>query len=316
MKHEYEVVDHSVVRNFKVFLVNLDYRAPHIHRDFEICFLLSGSVTVFLGEARMTFSQNDFFVFNPLQSHELRANPHALILSVQIPSGFCRDYYPAIADTEFLFCSGRAMMERRSGAFFRTAVFMAQAYFAMEEGFELLCVGKINELLYELVRFFPYKRTFRETQKKQLENYERIRRMIEYIDAHYTEKLLLSELAEKENLSLTYLSHFFRDCLQISFREYLTSLRCEKARQLLLLTDLNLLDVSMDCGFSDIKYLNRSFQKQYGYSPREYRKRFDLSDLPSKQLSILSTQEFLSRRASLVTLEKIISESFELKNDA
>ena len=48
------------------------------------------------------------------------------------------------------------------------------------------------------------------------------------------------------------------------------SLRCEKARQLLLLTDLNLLDIALELGFSDIKYLNKAFEKQYGYSPSEY----------------------------------------------
>lgn len=76
-----------------------------------------------------------------------------------------------------------------------------------------------------------------------------MRKIIHYIDEHYSEKLLLSDIALKEDLSLTYLSHFFKDYLGIPFQEYLAKIRCEKARQLLLLTDFPLLDICMSCGF-------------------------------------------------------------------
>ena len=108
-----------------------------------------------------------------------------------------------------------------------------------------------------------------------------------------------------QHLSLHYLSHLFKDYFQMSFQQYLAALRCEKARQLLLLTNPNLLDISMESGFSDIKYLNKAFARQYGYSPREYRVQFDREELPAKQRSILSTQEFLSAKASLVWLSRL-----------
>ena len=82
MQHEYELIEHSIIKNFKLFLVDLDYRTSHIHRDFEICFLLDGSVTVLSREAELTAQKNDFFVLNPFQPHELKANGHALILSL------------------------------------------------------------------------------------------------------------------------------------------------------------------------------------------------------------------------------------------
>ena len=65
-----------------------------------------------------------------------------------------------------------------------------------------------------------------------------MRKITHYIDEHYSEKLLLSDIARKEDLSLTYLSHFFKDYLGLPFQEYLAKIRCEKARQLLLLTGL------------------------------------------------------------------------------
>lgn len=65
----------------------------------------------------------------------------------------------------------------------------------------------------------------------------------QYIDEHYSEKLLLSDIAEHENMDLYYLSHFFKDNFGMSFQNYLLKIRCERARHLLILTDY-LLDSS------------------------------------------------------------------------
>ena len=41
MNQEFEIISHSQM-NFKLFLVNMLYRTPHIHKDFELCLLLEG----------------------------------------------------------------------------------------------------------------------------------------------------------------------------------------------------------------------------------------------------------------------------------
>ena len=46
MKDEFEVISHGAA-DYKVFVVNLLYRTPHIHKDFEICLILEGSVRNF-----------------------------------------------------------------------------------------------------------------------------------------------------------------------------------------------------------------------------------------------------------------------------
>lgn len=132
----------------------------------------------------------------------------------------------------------------------------------------------------------------------------RMRRIIRYMEEHYTEKLLLSDIAREENLDLYYLSHFFRECFGITFQDYVTRLRCEKARQLLLLTEYSLLDISIGSGFSDPKYLNKGFLRQYGCTPKAYRKNFRNARLEEQQQSMLTAQEFLSDEAALVILDK------------
>ena len=128
--------------------------------------------------------------------------------------------------------------------------------------------------------------------------------IVEYIDEHSSEKLLLADIAKYLNLDLYYLSHFFRDSFGISFQNYLLKIRCEHARQLLLLSELSLLDISISTGFSDPKYFNKGFIQQYGCTPKEYRKIFKNKKLEVQQKFMLSTQEFLSETSSIIILDK------------
>ena len=60
--------------------------------------------------------------------------------------------------------------------------------------------------------------------------------------------------------------------------------------------------ISIACGFSDIKYFNQGFARQFGCSPRQYRNAFEREELSRQQKSMLSTQDFLSPAASRMTL--------------
>ena len=151
----------------------------------------------------------------------------------------------------------------------------------------------------------PHQTISNAVHQQQKQNYKRIRRISDYIDEHYSEKLLLRDIAEMENLSLTYLSHFFRDHFQMSFQEYLMHLRCERARQLLLLTDHNLLEICLECGFSDIKYLNKGFLEIYKTSPKELRRQSPKKESSPDKSFLQSTQRFLSAEDSLKVLEKV-----------
>lgn len=132
----------------------------------------------------------------------------------------------------------------------------------------------------------------------------RMKKIVQYIDDHYKEKLLLSDIAVQTQLNLYYLSHFFKEAFGTSFQNYIAKLRCEHARQLLLLTDYSLLDISLNCGFSDPKYFNKGFLEQYGCTPKDYRNNFRNAHLERYQGPRLCTQEILSEQESLVILER------------
>ena len=144
-------------------------------------------------------------------------------------------------------------------------------YFSQEKGFEFQCMSSLNLLLYHLVNTLPYRVLSESELNKNSIRIKRMRSILSYIEAHCQEKLLLSDVAHHEHLSTSYLSHFFTEHFGLSFQEYLSNLRCERARQMLLFTPHTLLTISQECGFSDLRYLNQSFLKNYGCTPKQYR---------------------------------------------
>ena len=99
----------------------------------------------------------------------------------------------------------------------------------------------------------------------------RLSRIAEYINNNYSEKITLEMLAKRENVTTTYLSHFIRDNLHMTFQEYISSVRFERALKLLRNTTMCLTDISVVSGFSDVKYLTRMLEKQFGANARECR---------------------------------------------
>ena len=96
---------------------------------------------------------------------------------------------------------------------------------------------------------------------------------MDYIDENFRRKLLLGEIARREGLTMPYLSHLFKDTLGMSFQEYLKKRRFEYARSLLLGTRKSLLDISLESGFSDARYMIRMFEGEFGCTPKEYRRK-------------------------------------------
>jgi AraC-like DNA-binding protein len=307
MENQYEVVKHNAIENLKVFLVNLRCREPHIHRDIEIDFIIDGSVTIRSKNQLLKLHKNDFFILNSCQVHELQADDHVLILALQIAPEFCKSYYPQISEMEFDFCAlSRIVPQDIQKDCLAIAIRLADHYYQEKTGFEFKCMGLANMLFYHLLNNIPYKVISTEEQTKIFRRNHRVQRITSFIETHYTKKLLLANIADNEDLTVSYLSHFFKDNFGLTFQEYLMNLRCEKAKQLLLLTNHTMLDICLENGFSDIKYFNRGFLKKYGCTPKQYRKNFSADSFPITKKSIQSTQEFLSPKDSLDVLSKLI----------
>lgn len=137
---------------------------------------------------------------------------------------------------------------------------------------ELNLIGKMYELLYLLCRdaLADREEVYPINNEK---NMERLRGIMLYVNQYYTEPLRQQAIAKKFYFTTEYFSRFFHKNTGMTFKEYLMRVRVKKAKDEILQTEKTMLEVAMDCGFTDSRSLIRAFKEVYDITPYQFRKK-------------------------------------------
>ncbi len=100
-----------------------------------------------------------------------------------------------------------------------------------------------------------------------------VKKAVDYIESHYSEKLSLKEIAEKLYVTPNYLSDLFKRHTGKNISVYITDVRLEKAKEYLTIPECNVASISERVGIGNSRYFSNIFKKKYGMTPSEYRNR-------------------------------------------
>ncbi len=92
-----------------------------------------------------------------------------------------------------------------------------------------------------------------------------------YITEHQTEELSLEQVARSVHTSKFYFCKMFKKSTGVHFTDYLSRLRTERARNLLLNPNLRISEIAYEVGFQSLTHFNRVFKRILGQSPTTYR---------------------------------------------
>lgn len=107
---------------------------------------------------------------------------------------------------------------------------------------------------------------------KQMSKYSPlIRDLLHYLYLNYPHDCSLAELAERSSVSAEHLSRQFKKEVGQTLSAYITTLRTQKAADLLKTSALSIAEIAMYVGYSDNNYFVKVFKKQYGVTPSTYR---------------------------------------------
>lgn len=95
--------------------------------------------------------------------------------------------------------------------------------------------------------------------------------IITYIHEHISENIGTNVLAEVSGYSSGYLSRVFKQQKGISIHEYITQVRMDLAKEMLVNTNLRIYEISTACGYDNTAYFIKVFKSQIGQTPQEYR---------------------------------------------
>lgn len=98
-----------------------------------------------------------------------------------------------------------------------------------------------------------------------------VTRAREYIQQHQGDELSLGQVAKAVNTSSFYFCKLFKKATGLNFTDYVSRVRIEKAKNLLLNPNLRISEIAYEVGFQSLTHFNRVFKRILGESPSEYR---------------------------------------------
>ena len=137
------------------------------------------------------------------------------------------------------------------------------------DGAELFIQAKLLELISKAYQNFKELSHF---ENNKYQNYQySIYQAVEYIKENFQEHLTLQKIAGFANLSPSFFHTIFKNILGRTPNQYIHQLRLNKAKELLLNSNLSLEEIAFRSGFNSQSYLNYVFQKDLHTTPGHYR---------------------------------------------
>lgn len=94
---------------------------------------------------------------------------------------------------------------------------------------------------------------------------------VSYIEKNYGESFRVGDVARHIGIHPTYLQRLFRERIGMTIVDYVNTVRIDHAKVLLENTGSSIIDIALECGFSNRQHFSRCFKAMTGMSPKQYR---------------------------------------------
>lgn len=265
LKESYEIH----IRNAGVYRFPSSYEfSGHSHRDVEMIYINSGHCVMGVEDSFVPLKQGDYISVSAGVHHcfivDTRENCSITQLEFEMRM-------PESLKDEILFlCQDRNYYKLTSGEtvhflmqnlcrFFRTPGDVVQRETQLLFGFLQLFI-EISQKLQET-----------ESGKQKPEKAKKVEHIIRYLNENYESDICMEDLAQRFGLSTRYIRKCFTRETGMSCRQYITTLRIGKAKELLWYTADTVTEIAMKTGFNSSQYFSRVFQQYTEMTPMEYR---------------------------------------------
>ncbi len=266
----------------RAFVRSVERYPYHWHDTLEIVQVLKGTVNISLGNDDLLLHENDIAVINIGEIHRIiKSEQDNKILFIQIDSSFYRNI---LTDNRYLFiyCCSAYHEAEAPEKYDKLKEQVARLVWALNEQSRTDYNKNIENTLITTLAYitdnFDFLRWGPGTVAFDEKHVERLKQIAEHINNDHNVNPGLKDLAVEVDVSLHHLSHDIKNKFGYTFQELLYYSRIEHAAKLLLSTGERIVDIAMECGFSDPKYLIKHFKQNFQYTPSEFRKMHRAND--------------------------------------
>lgn len=252
----------------------------HCHNEMEFLYLEEGEIEFHIedqvymmkpGQAVFISSNHLHYAINA--SRELsECSYYAIVFSTEMLSGSAitrySDYFTqmGVVGTKGL----RVFDEKKDKTLIQALLMIFSCINKPAVKCELLIRGQLLTIWQELYNEFVYLPTGKVSKSTSFRD---IQKTVEYICENYAENINLATLAKMAGVSESHYCRQFKRFTGFSPFEFLNRQRIMRACEMLQYTDAQIVDIATSCGYNNVSYFNRTFQKYMFESPKQYRKR-------------------------------------------
>ena len=255
----------------------------HWHDEWEIVFLLSGKVSVFIGGCELALNAGEGYFANSgvLHSAQLRSKTgwqHAMVFSPGIIASqgdiIWNTYVSPIITHEnlpFIRLTPDIAWQKEILSYAEKAWFCG----AHEKpDYALTVRSTLSQIACLMLHNIGTEAEHPFTSKMQRDEL-RIKKTLYFIETHFREQITIDDIAASANISVSTLLRLYHDILHTTPIQYVLKYRLDQIRDELMLSPASsIAEIAYSCGFNDISYFNRCFLKEYGTTPSSFRRKY------------------------------------------
>ena len=235
----------------------------HFHQFCEINVITGGEGRHYIGDTSLPARVGDVFIIPPETPHGYYSEGALDIAHVLLSAEFLSRYREELAllPSFSLLFDIEPQVRQTSGRNYNLRIAPHELYEVTEQVSRIVRAEEEKEHAYQNVLTLGFigllgELLRRKMQKSSAESIELLR-VMEYVQENLEQKLTLSLLAQKANMSTATLSRHFREVLHTSPMQYVTACRLSRARELLSEGRLSKTEIAQSCGFFDVSHLNK-----------------------------------------------------------
>lgn len=257
-----------------------DTKVPwHWHEELEFNYIVRGSIKFFTSDKSYVFHQGEAFFINSnvLSALESKLDEQAAVESHLFHPIFLGGHFKSIFSTKYLEpvihnkridileIRGKTKQQRQILSKLRMLSQLQQ-----KEDTEFQTRNILSEIWLLLLE--EIKNLKNDNVSGRLMSQERVQTMMSFIQQNYHQKISLDDIAASAAVSRRECIRCFKSYIHKAPYEYLLTYRIEMAKRLLRETDLLIIDIALNTGFSNGAYFTKIFKEITGKTPKEYRK--------------------------------------------
>lgn len=243
----------------------------HLHEEVEVLLVQEGDMYLLVNNKKIHLKTGDIAIINTLEPHEtMFGSKPCMHLVLQFDP---HRIFNGINDTKDIRCTTYHMTACDNEVYKTTKYLLEKLYDEYKnDDYRMLTTDSLLGFFYSyILRNLSWEYINLTKFDHQLDDIDRLKKAIDYISLNYSKKITINDVARETNYSVSHFSRFFKRMTGDTFVGYLSKLRIYKAESLLITTDKQIGEISVECGFTSIKTFNRIFANKHPASPRKFR---------------------------------------------